>query len=191
MARVTLVQKDQASKEVEEVFRKIEGNGARVLNLYKAVAVSPPMLSSFLKLGNRLLSRAELSSKLRELAILRVANLAGSEYEWTQHLSIALATGVSQQQIDDVHSWRESASFTEEERAVLQYTDELAVDVTVTEGTFDGLRSHLSERQIVELTLSIGYWGMVARVLVPLKVDLDERHVGTAKDLLGRADRQK
>lgn len=37
---------------------------------------------------------------------------------------------------------------------------------------------------IVELTLSIGYWGMIARTLVPLQVDIDALSEG--KDLMGK-----
>jgi len=43
----------------------------------------------------------------------------------------------------------------------------------------------LSERSIVEMTLSIGYWGMVARLLVPLQVDIDIQTVSSAQELIG------
>lgn len=186
MARVKLVEKDQAPPEVKDLFQRIEANGAKIINLYKAVALSPPMISSFLKLGNSLLNKAELSPKLRELAILRIAKLCGSEYEWTQHVRIAREVGVSRQQVDDIHRWEGSAGFNDEERAVLQYTDEVALNVRATDETFEALRQYLSERCIVELTMSIGYWGMIARVLVPLEIELEEQSVGSARDLLGR-----
>ncbi|MBM3302037.1 MAG: carboxymuconolactone decarboxylase family protein, partial [Deltaproteobacteria bacterium] len=169
-----------------ELFEKIEGRGATILNLYRVVGHSSSVASTFVKLGNLLLNRAELSPKLRELAILRIAKLAGSEYEWTQHVPVALETGISRQQIDDVQAWQTSKNFGEEERAVLAYTDEVALYVKAKDETFEALRSHLSERSIVELTLSIGYWGMVARVLVPLEVDIEDRSVGSSGDLLGK-----
>ncbi|MCL0056394.1 carboxymuconolactone decarboxylase family protein [Dehalococcoidia bacterium] len=101
MARVKLVEKDQAPPEVEDLFQRMEDNGAKIINLYRAIALSPPMISSFLKLGNSLLNKAELSPKLGD--ILRIAKLCGSEYEWTQHVPIAREVGVSRQQVDDVH----------------------------------------------------------------------------------------
>jgi alkylhydroperoxidase family enzyme len=189
MARIKLIQKDEASEDVRQLFQKIEGNGARILNLYRAVAASPSTASSFLKLGNLLLRKAELSQKLRELAILRIAKLTGSDYEWTQHVQIALGAGVGQPQIEDIQVWKDSANFTDEERAVLQYTDEVSVDVKVKNATFEAVRQYLNERSIVELTISIGYWGMVARVLVPLEVDIDDKSVGSNKDLFGRTSR--
>lgn len=186
MARVCLVEKDQAPPEVKDRFQKVEGVGARVLNLYKAVANSPYVLSGFMRLGNALLTRTELEPILRELTILRVAKLCGSEYEWTQHVPIALEFGVRQEQIEAISNWKESTVFSDIERAVLEYTDEVAQNVSVKDETFARLQRHLSDQKIVELTLSVGYWAMVARVLVPLEIEIEAQSVGSVKDLLGK-----
>jgi len=184
MARVPYIQAAQAHPEVRETFEKIQSSGARILNLYRVVAHAPFALRNFLRLGNSLLTRTELPPKLRELSILRVARLAGSEYEWTQHVPIAREAGVTEAQIKGIARWRRSPAFSDEERAVLQYTDEVARKVRVTDETFDALRKHLDDRRIVELTLVIGNWGMVARVLVPLQVDIDA--LGSGAELVGR-----
>jgi len=186
MARVQMVQKEQAPPEIKELYDKLEGNGAKILNLYKVLAHNSHVLRSFLRLGSSLLTRAELSPRLRELAIMRIARLTGSEYEWAQHYPIALEVGVSQEQTEALSRWQESEGFSDEERAVLQYTDEVSQSVEVKDGTFRALRQHLSEKSIVELTLSVGYWGMVARLLVPLQVDIDTQSIGSAQELMGR-----
>ena len=186
MSRISLVQKEQASPEVKELFQKIENNGARVANLYKVVGHSPHVVRNFIKLGNSLIGRTELSPKLRELTVMRVAKLCHGEYEWTQHTPVALEVGVSQKELDAIDSWKESGSFTEEERAVLQYVDEVEKNVKVRDETFAALRQYLDERSIVELTLAVGWWGMLARLLVPLEVEVDEQSAGSAGDLIGR-----
>lgn len=186
MARIRLLRGDEAPAETRDLFGKIEARGGTVLNLYRAVGYSPAAASAFLKLGNVLLRQAELSPRLRELAILRIAVLLGSDYEWAQHVPIAREVGVSDQQVNDIRRWDRSPGFTPEERAVLAYTDEVTREVKVRDETFDALRSHLSERSIVELTLSIGYWGMVARVLVPLAIEIEDRSVGSVGDLIGK-----
>jgi 4-carboxymuconolactone decarboxylase len=188
MTRVEMIQKNQASPEVKELYSKLEKNGTRILNLYKVLAHNSHVLRNFLRLGNSLLTRAELSPKLRELAILRIAHLAGSEYEWTQHYPIALEMGVSHEQAKAISHWSDSTDFADEENAVLQYTDEVTQNVEVKDETFRALRQYLSEQKIVELTLSIGYWGMVARLLVPLQVDIDIQSISSAKELMGNRD---
>ena len=187
MARVRLLQNEEAPPKSKDLFEKIERNGATVLNLYRAVAHSPSTISSFVKLGNVLLNRAELSPKLRELAILRIAFLLGSEYEMIQHLPIALEAGVSQKQVECIHRWEESNVFNEEDQAVLQYTDEVTLNTKSKNQTFKTLGKYLNERSIVELTLSIGYWGMVARVLVPLEIEVEDRSIVSTKELLGKS----
>ena len=186
MSRVRMVRKEQAQPEVKEIYDKIEANGAKVLNLYRVLAHNPDIFRHSLRLGGALLTRTELLPKLRELAILLIAQLTGSEYEWEQHYPIALETGVSREQANAIWNWNESTSFSSEERAVLQYTDEVTQEVTVKDETFRALKQYLNEQSIVELTLSIGYWGMVARVLVPLQVDIDVKSVCSVQELTGR-----
>ncbi len=165
MARVRLLSNDQASPEAKKIYEKLEQNGAKILNLYRALAHSPSVMVDCMKLGNSLLSKTKLSSKLRELVILRIAGLSGSKYEWTQHRPVALEAGVTGDQIGALDGWRQSK----------QFTDELAQVVNVKEETFNALKRFLTEQEIVELTLAIGYWGLIARVLVPLQVDLFHR----------------
>ncbi len=188
MARVRLVEKAQAPPEVRAVFQKIEDNGARIINLYKAAANSPKVLLNLIRLGNSIIGRMELPAKLREMTILRVAWLTGCEYEWAQHAAVALEAGLSQEQIDSISNWRNSGEFNDEERAVLQYTDEVAQKVKVTDRAFNTLRNFFNEQSIVELTLTVGYYGMIARLLVPLQVEVDEG-VGSASELIGRRTR--
>ena len=191
MARVRLIEKEQALPEVREIFQKIEDNGARILNLYKVVANSPKVLLNFIRLGNSVVGRMELPSRLREIVTLRVAKLTGSEYEWAQHAPVALEVGVSQKQLDSLSDWKSSSEFNNKERAVLQYTDEVAQNVTVTDQTFNMLKNFFNEQTIVELTITIGYYGMLARLLVPLQVEVDEISAVSATELIGRRAKLK
>jgi len=191
MARVRLIQKEQAPPETKELFQQTEDNGARIINLYKVLANSPHVARSAIRLGSSLIGKTTLSAKLRELTIMRIAKLCDCDYEWVQHTPIALESGVSRAQLDAIGSWKESSNFDEEERAILQYVDEVAQNVKVADGTFDALNKHLNEQSIVELTLAIGWWGMLARLLVPLEVEVDERSAGSTVDLIGQRAMQK
>ena len=191
MARVKLIQKEQAPPEMKELFQQIEGNGARIINFYKVLANSPHVARNVIRLGNSLIGRTTLSPKLRELTIMRIAKLYDCEYEWVQHTPVALQSGVSRAQLDAIGSWKESNNFDEEERAILQYVDEVAQNVKVADATFEALNEYLNEQNIVEITLAIGWWGMLARLFVPLEVEVDERSAGSAADLIGRRAMQK
>jgi len=191
MARVKLIRKDQAAPEIKELFQQIEDNGARIMNFYRVVANSPGVARSAIKLGNSLISRTELSPKLRELTIMRIAKLCGCEYEWVQHTPVALESGLTQVQLDAIGFWNESDAFSEEERAILSYVDEVEKNIRVPDNIFQALRRYLDERQIVELTLGIGWWGMLSRLFVPLEVEVDEQSAASTGDLIGRRDIRK
>jgi hypothetical protein len=60
---------------------------------------------------------------------------------------------------------------------VLRYTDEMTRNIAVSEGTFRNLKLYFSDKEIVELTLTIGGRGVyncVSRFLMAL--DVGERN---------------
>jgi 4-carboxymuconolactone decarboxylase len=174
MARVPMIQNEKADPMIREMFEKIEKNGYRVLNLHRVLAHTPQVCRGFVRLGNAILFKGDLAPKLREIAILRVGHLTKAHYEWTQHVAIAKGVGVTQSQIDAVGGWVDSKAFDDPERAVLRYTDEVTQNVRASEATFQALRKFLSEKETVELTLVIGYYNMVSRILESLQVELEE-----------------
>jgi len=173
MARVGLVNKEQAAPEIREMFQKMEGNGRPVLNVFKVMAHCPQVGYYFLRLGNSILLKGTVPPTLRELAILRVGHINQAKYEWTHHVAIALRVGVREEQIDALPAWKNSNQFNELERAVLQYTDEVTQNIRVKDGTFAAVRGFLNEEGVVELTTTIGYYGMVCRILEALQVELE------------------
>ena len=174
MARVPFVEKDQADPRVAEVYRKLEAGGHQMLNLYKAVANAPALFTDFFRLANRILFQTGLPPRLRELAILRVGDLARTPYEYTKHVQIGLKAGVPRAQIDALARWSESNEFDDAERAVLQYTDEVSRGYRANDKTFAALKRHLDDARIVELTVIIGFYEMICRVLEALQVEIED-----------------
>ena len=174
MARVSFVEKGQGHPIVEDLYQKIEARGQRIINLYKILGHCPYIGLNWQRLGNSLLTGEELPPRLREIAILRAGSLTGCEYEFTQHTRRGLSAGLTQEQINAIHDWHNSPLFDEQERVVLAYTDEVERDIKVKDETFTTLLGFLSEHAIVELTVVIGYYGMVSRFLIALDVELEK-----------------
>ena len=173
MARVSFVEKGQGLPMVEDLYQRMEDKGQRLINLFKVLGHSPYIGLNWHRLGNSILTGEELPPKLREIAILRVGSLTKSEYEFTQHTSRGISTGLTKEQIQAIHDWQSSLLFNEQERAVLAYVDEVEHDIKVGDNTFTALKDFLSEHAIVELTVVIGYYGMVCRFLIALDVELE------------------
>lgn len=173
MARVPLLQKDQAHPIMQEFYQKSEDAGHTVLNLFKAAAHSPKIGRDLIRLGSAILFKGDLSPILRELAILRIGHVNKAHYEWTQHVRIGLAVGVPQEKIDAVPEWESSDIFDETERAVLAYTDEVNRNIKASDGAFSKIQSLLGDKETVELTITIGYYGMISRILESLNIELE------------------
>jgi AhpD family alkylhydroperoxidase len=172
MARVSYATTSQATGDAHEVLAQLDQRGRETLNLHRAIARSPNSLRNFLRLGNSLLMYGQLAPNLRELAILRIAQLTGADYEWAHHVPIAKQAGVSQAQMQALAAWRDAAEFNATERATLDYVEE-ATNCSVTDPVFEAVRSQVSEEGVIELTLVCGYWRMVACILLALKIDLE------------------
>lgn len=174
MSRLSYPDEKSVSVEFQDMYRRIDEKGGKVLNLFRIMSHSPEVGRQFLQLGNAILFKGVVPKALRELAILRVGNLYSANYEWTQHVPIALRVGVKQSQVDALPGWQNSPEFNDQEKAVLRYTDEVTLNIRATEEAFAAVRSFLNEEAIVELTTAIGYYGMVCRILETLQVELEQ-----------------
>ncbi len=167
MARLPYVNLDELPEELRIRLTRLPP-----LNLFGLLAHTPNALQ-VLALTSANLCEAEIDQRLRELAILRVAHLSGSRYEWVQHAAIARSVGVSAAQVEAVPRGADADVFSEVERLVLRFTDEMTENVKVSESTFQALAGHLNPRCLMELALAVGMYGMLARILETFEVELE------------------
>jgi 4-carboxymuconolactone decarboxylase len=168
MARLPYVKAEEAAEPVRDA---LEAMPAKV-GIVHLVAHAETCIRPFLRLGQAILTSLELDDGLRELAILRAAKLTDVEYEWVQHEQLAQLFGVPAEKIDAVrHDKVTGPPFTELEERVLAFTTAVVLDGDADDETFAALASEISPREIVELTLSIGYYLMLGRVMNVTRVD--------------------
>jgi alkylhydroperoxidase family enzyme len=118
---------------------------------------------------------------LRELTILRTAQLMGGHYEVHQHETAALTCGYSQSQMDALADWRPSNLFSEKERALLAYVDRAVLAKgEVDETIFAELALFFSAREIVEITIIAANYMGTAVLTNALRVRIDEPGVFAA-----------
>jgi alkylhydroperoxidase family enzyme len=171
VARVALIGEGERP-ELEGVIATIKAErGGKLLNLYRALLHSPAVAEGWLKLFTAIRQKGKLSGRYRELAILRVAWLNGADYEYRAHIPFARKDGISQEQIDALDGWQVSRVFDERERAVLAYTDHMTREIRVPDSVFDELRRHFDDRELVELTATVGGYNLVSRFLEAMLID--------------------
>ena len=73
--------------------------------------------------------------------------------------ALAGQQGVTEDLIADIPHYRESKLLTDREKAAIHYADLSSTDhLSITEGTFDDLREHFSEADIVALGMIIAFF---------------------------------
>ncbi len=104
------------------------------------------------------------------MLILRVAVLNQADYEFDQHLPIALKAGCSEDQVQGLKTGN-FASLDLGERAAMAYCDEMTRDIRVRDVTFAAIREAFDARAIVEITATVAAYNMVSRFLEAIQID--------------------
>ena len=170
MARLPYVEPGSAPDAVRQVLERLPIQ----LNIFKMMAHAETCFRPLLSLGTAILSEQRLDARLRELAILRIAQLSGARYEWVQHEPIARAVGVSEPQIEALAADSvDDACFSAVDRLVLRFTTEVVNAVKASDATFAEMQRHFSPREIVELLLAIGFYMTIARLAETTATDVD------------------
>jgi alkylhydroperoxidase family enzyme len=103
--------------------------------------------------GFRVYRGAALDPMLRELGQTRAGWLVGSQFVYSQHCKSMRGLGATDEQIAGVAVGAGAPCWNELERLVLGYADCLVSGQgRVPDAIFDGLRAHLPDAQILELT---------------------------------------
>lgn len=156
----------------EPIARVIDGTPLALLGI---IGHADTAFEPWLRYSNALLRELELDPLLRELAILQVAHLSGSEYEWTQHVPIAEAFGASPELVAAIEaSDGEARAASAEQRAVLSFTAEVIAQGAASETAVQGLLVSLGERGLVELLLVIGNYMGLARLIATVGLEPHE-----------------
>lgn len=108
-----------------------------------------------------------LPMRLFHLIKLRASIVNGCSYCVDMHSKESRADGLSEQWINLVSAWHESTAFTDEERAVLAFTDSLTLvaQTRAPDADYEELRKYFPEADIAKIILVIGainVWNRIA-----------------------------
>ena len=159
-----------SAEESAIVDRVRARRGSRGLTpLDRALLHSPAVADGWNSFLGAIRTKTSLPEDIRELAICRVAVLNKAWYEWKHHAPIALAAGISEESLHSLKS-DEARGLHEKQKTVVEYTDAMTKHIRVPDALFDKLRSLFTEREIVEITATVGAYNTVSRFLVALDI---------------------
>lgn len=172
--RLPLVGEDTTDETLNRVYERVRQAVHHVPNLYRTLGNAPNLLEAWIDFAWQLRHDAVTDRGTRELLIMRTAQLNGTDYEWRHHWSMAIESGVSEEQLGALDGWRDSPLFSDEQQAVLAMAEELAQTTKVSDTTWAALQKTFDDRQLVELVLTGAFYACVSRVLGGLQVPIEE-----------------
>jgi 4-carboxymuconolactone decarboxylase len=180
VSRLPPVPLEPADEITAAVFERFRAEGRDPIALYRVLAHSPPILRAYAGLARGLRYEARTPRAVRELMILRTAQLTGSEYEWAHHRVMAAAAGVSEEKVASLAAWPASDGFDERERAVLRCVDEIH-EIALSDEAFAALERAVGAAETVELVTLAAFYQAVARMIQALGLVVEPAyasHVG-------------
>ncbi len=169
MARIPYPDLDELDPDVGAFMKRIDP----MINVFHMMAHAETAVRPFMRLGNALLFKGDLDDVLREIVILRVGHVTGSTYEVHQHEIVGRNCGMTDAQIDAVPDGVASPVFDDRQKLAIRVTDEVIADVRMADETFAAAKAAFSHRELVELLLTIGFYAMIAGLLVNLQVEIE------------------
>jgi uncharacterized peroxidase-related enzyme len=171
MALVSYISNQDAAEKVKPVFEGMEKKIGAVPNVFRAMAHNPEMLEAFLGL-NATLARTRLDGKLRELAYIKTSELNGCDYCLHHHRRLGKKAGLNDRQISETVQSASSDAYDDLQRDVMQYAEQVTRHINVDDVLFNRLKQSLSDREIVELAMTVGIANFTNRVTETLRLDL-------------------
>lgn len=127
--------------------------------LTRIFAHRPPLAKGMMQLAGALKANRTLGERLVELVRLRVAFHNQCRSCMAIRYRDAVADGVTEDLVCALEKPAEAPDLTDAEKAALAYADAFATDhLAVDDATFDRLREHFTEPQIVELGMTIAFF---------------------------------
>jgi alkylhydroperoxidase family enzyme len=156
--------------------------GGRLLNLDHVLLWSEPVASGWNTFMRNVRTGLSVDRKWLELGICTVALLTGAHYEYHHHRPDFLAAGGEPRELEaleralaaDPCQTVDEPELGIVERLIVQYAAQITRQIQVDDAVFAALQQHLDTTGLVELTMSISAYNMVARVLIATGIQPEE-----------------
>jgi 4-carboxymuconolactone decarboxylase len=178
--RLAVLSSDEMTAEQKDLYREIlsgpRGQGPRAVPLasgagglagpFNAMLYAPPVGHALQELGAAIRFRSELSPRIREMAILAVAQAWDSAYERASHEPIGREAGLTDEEIEALRGGADPGFADKQEQAAYAVVRALTgLDpntADLDDEQYDTAVAALGERALVELSTLVGYYATLA-----------------------------
>lgn len=166
MTRIEPVTDEQAGPLTSLTFRIARRQaGGKVPEPIRVQAHHPLLMNGHGAFELAFMRSRKMPEKLKALAEMKAAALVGCEWCLDFGSWLSREEGVTERQLRELHEYRDSDAFSEDEKLVIEYAEAISrTPVEVSDELFERLRARFDEAQIVELTYAAAIENLRARV---------------------------
>ena len=136
-------------------------------------AHNPDLAHAFFTFNGHVLLNTTLTTRHRQLVILRTAARHASPYLWAQHLFQGRDAGLTDEEMARIAFGPEAPFFTPLETALLRAVDELLEDGAIRDDTWRVLSAELGPEQMLDVIFAVGCYSTLAWFFKTLELDPD------------------
>ena len=178
--RLAVLSSDEMTSDQKDLYRDIlsgpRGQGPRAVPLasgagglagpFNAMLYAPPAGHALQELGAAIRFRTELAPRIREMAILMVAQVWDSAYERASHEPIGREAGLTDEEIEALRSGTDPGFADKQEQVAYSVVRALTGPdlrtADLDDQAYDTAVAVLGERALVELSALAGYYATLA-----------------------------
>jgi uncharacterized peroxidase-related enzyme len=164
MSRISRLDRTEVTPDLAALFDKVFAQRGNVPNMFRVMAHRPEIFATMQAHFGAVLNTGTVSTKLKELIIVRTSQVNDTPYCLASHTILARGLGWSDDQLNHLAEWSKRDDFTPAEKAALRLAETVTRDAhAVTDEQFAELRNYYSEGEIVELLCAIGLFNYFNR----------------------------
>jgi 4-carboxymuconolactone decarboxylase len=174
MARVPPASKESMPQNLREAFdAMVQSRGGLPRTGPASVMInSPEACRRAFHFSDYLRRESTLAPHVQELAMLVTARELDCQYIWNAHAASGKKAGLSAELVEALRENEPLASLKPEEAAVITYGQEFFRTHRVSRGTFQAAQEQFGVQGLAELTMLMGFYGILAFHLNAFDVDL-------------------
>lgn len=164
MSRISRLDRAQVTPEIAARYDKVFAQRGNVPNMFRVMAHRPEIFATMQDHFAAVLNTGTVSTKLKELIIVRTSQVNETPYCLASHTILARGLGWSDDQLANLEQWQHRDDFTPAEKAALRLAESVTRNANaVTDEQFAELRTFYNEGEIVELLCAIGLFNYFNR----------------------------
>ncbi len=171
--RIPLLERDQVTPEVANVYDALLKTRGVVPNMFKTLAHTPALALATAGYLKALLSDSALPGFYKELIAMRLSVLLSSEYAVIAHALSARQKGATEAQIAAARADFESGPFTVAEKLGFRAAERLHHSAAeIDDAFFAELKQNFTDPQIIELIATAAAFELFPRFVDALRIPI-------------------